>query len=170
MCPWLHITQHRTSLNMATVTQPTGSYYKNASCWMATARIRLSGSWQNKVDWGGSTCVSNVFYSKGRNVIMVICGECGYYPTCIFVGISLSFLIQSWHTKACSWRIVVHSLWPSDAIWWHRSRSTLVQVITWRLTASSHYLNQCCLIIGKDHRHSSVVNVTRNDSAISHQN
>ena len=34
---------------------------------------------------------------------------------------------------------------PSDAIWWHISRSTLVQVIACCLTAPSHYLNYCGL-------------------------
>ena len=39
------------------------------------------------------------------------------------------------------------SLWPGDAIWWHRTRSTLAQVMARCLTAPSHYLNQCWLII-----------------------
>ena len=34
------------------------------------------------------------------------------------------------------------SLWPRDIIWRHRYGSTLGQVITCRLMASSHYLNQ----------------------------
>ena len=38
-----------------------------------------------------------------------------------------------------------NSLWPSDAIRRHRSRSTLVQVMAWCRQAPSHYLNQCCL-------------------------
>ena len=40
----------------------------------------------------------------------------------------------------------VNSLWPGDAIWWHRSGSTLAQVMACCLTAPSHYLNQCGLI------------------------
>ena len=40
-------------------------------------------------------------------------------------------------------------LWPSDAIWWHRSWSTLSQVMACCLTAPSHYLNQCWLIISE---------------------
>ena len=40
-----------------------------------------------------------------------------------------------------------NTLWPSDAIWWKRSGSTLVQVMAWCLTAPSHYLNQCWLTI-----------------------
>ena len=39
------------------------------------------------------------------------------------------------------------SLWPSDAIWRQRSGSTLAQVIGCRLTAPSHYLHQCWLIV-----------------------
>ena len=41
----------------------------------------------------------------------------------------------------------VNSLWPCDTIWWHRSGSTLAQVMTCYLMALSHYLNQCWLII-----------------------
>ena len=44
---------------------------------------------------------------------------------------------------------LVNSLRPSDAIWRHRSGSTLAQVMAWCLTAPSHYLNQCWLIISK---------------------
>ena len=37
-----------------------------------------------------------------------------------------------------------NSLWPSDTIiWWHRSGSTLAQVMSSCLAAPSHYLNQC---------------------------
>ena len=43
----------------------------------------------------------------------------------------------------------VNSLWPSDAIWRQGSRSTLVQVLVCCLTASSHYMNQCWLVITK---------------------
>ena len=42
-----------------------------------------------------------------------------------------------------------NSLWPSDAIWRQGSWSTLVQVMACCLTAPSHYLNQCWLIITK---------------------
>ena len=36
---------------------------------------------------------------------------------------------------------------PSDAIWCHKTWSTLVQVMAWWLMAPSHYLNQFCVII-----------------------
>ena len=39
-------------------------------------------------------------------------------------------------------------LWLTDAIsWWHRSGSTLVQVMPWCLATPSHYLNQYWLLI-----------------------
>ena len=36
----------------------------------------------------------------------------------------------------------VSSLWPSDAIWWHRSGWVFIQVMTCCLTAPSHYFSQ----------------------------
>ena len=39
-----------------------------------------------------------------------------------------------------------NSLWPGDAIWWHKSSSTTDQRMACCLTASSHYQNQCWLI------------------------
>ena len=63
----------------------------------------------------------------------------------------------------------LNSLWPSDAIWRHRSGSTLAQVTGCCLTAPSHYLNQCWLI-SKVQWHTSECNFTRDTSAISHWN
>ena len=40
-------------------------------------------------------------------------------------------------------------LWPNDAIWRHRSVSTLAQVMACCLMAPSHYLNPCWLSIGE---------------------
>ena len=64
----------------------------------------------------------------------------------------------------------INSLRPSDAIWRQRSRSTLAQVMACCLTAPSHYLNQCWLIISNVQWHSSEGNFTRNNSAIDHWN
>ena len=47
------------------------------------------------------------------------------------------------------------TLRPSDTIWRHRSGSILAQVMACCLTAPSHYLNQCWLIISKVLWHSS---------------
>ena len=41
----------------------------------------------------------------------------------------------------------VLNLWPSDVIRWHRSGSTLAQVMACCLMAPSHYLDQCWLVI-----------------------
>ena len=43
---------------------------------------------------------------------------------------------------------IVNLLWPCDTIWRHRSGSTLAQVMACRLTAPSHYLTQCWLMVG----------------------
>ena len=48
----------------------------------------------------------------------------------------------------------VNSLRPSDAMWRHTSESTLAQVMACYLTAPSHYLNQCGLIINDVQCHS----------------
>ena len=42
---------------------------------------------------------------------------------------------------------VANPLWPSHALWADRSGSTLAQIMAWCLTAPSHYLNQCWLLI-----------------------
>ena len=65
---------------------------------------------------------------------------------------------------------IINSLWPSDAIWWQRSGSTLAQVMACCLTAPSHNLNQCWLIISKLQWHSSECNFTRDAPVISHWN
>ena len=61
-------------------------------------------------------------------------------------------------------------LWPSDAIWRQISGSTLAQGMTCCLTAQSHHLNRCWLIISKVEWHSSKGNSTRDTSAINHWN
>ena len=62
----------------------------------------------------------------------------------------------------------VNSLRPSDAIWPHRSGSTLAQVMAFCPTTPSHYLNQCWLIISKVLWHSSEGNFIRDTSATIH--
>ena len=53
------------------------------------------------------------------------------------------------HKMNIEFRMTFNSLRPYDAIWPHGTRSTLVQVMACCLTAPSHYLNQCWLIIGE---------------------
>ena len=66
----------------------------------------------------------------------------------------------------------INSLWPSDAIWQHRSWSTLAQVMACCVTAPSHYLNQCWLIISTDQWRLPKGNFTRlrDTPAINHEN
>ena len=45
--------------------------------------------------------------------------------------------------------LCVNSLWPSDAIWWCRTGSPLAHVMACCLTAPSHYMSQCWLIISE---------------------
>ena len=55
--------------------------------------------------------------------------------------------LRDWNTESCTY--LFNSVWPSDVIWWQGSRSTLAQVMACCLTAPSHYLNQCWLIISE---------------------
>ena len=74
-------------------------------------------------------------------------------------------LISQPHFPSGQW---VNSLGPSDAIWQHRSRSTLVQVMACCLMAPTHYLNQCWLIFSKVQWHSVEGNLTRDSSPFNH--
>ena len=57
----------------------------------------------------------------------------------------ITILLTCWISY--TWLVdILNTLCPSDAIWWHRYRSTLVQVVARCLTAPTHYLNQCLLI------------------------
>ena len=64
----------------------------------------------------------------------------------------------------------VNSLWPSEVIWQKRSWSILAQVMACCLTAPSHCLNQCWLIISKVERHSSKASSQEITSTINHWN
>ena len=59
------------------------------------------------------------------------------------------YLSQCWPRSMLPYGITspqwLNSLWRSDAIWWHRSVSTLAQVMACCLTAPSHNQNQCSL-------------------------
>ena len=80
----------------------------------------------------------------------------------------MCFLSGNEETLIC-YLLVINSLGPSDAIWWQGSGSTLTQVMACCLTAPSHYLNQCWLLISKVEWHSSKGKFTRDTSAINHE-
>ena len=65
-----------------------------------------------------------------------------FHPWC--PGVKTHCLWEMWLVEC-----VLNSLWPSDVIWRQGSRSTLAQVLACCLTAPSHYLNQCWLMINE---------------------
>ena len=65
--------------------------------------------------------------------------------------------------------LVVNSLWPSDAIQWHRLWSTLAKVKAWCPMRQSHYLNQCWLTLKGVLWHSSESNFTRSAHELNQQ-
>ena len=85
-------------------------------------------------------------------------------PYCVIVWLfklnieetSIVFTLQKvWWSGCPAWPPPqLNSLWPNDAIWRQRSGSTLAQVMACCLTAPSHYLNQCWLIISEVQWHS----------------
>ena len=80
-------------------------------------------------------------------------------------------IFRLWGSKPCLlMRWLNNSLGPSDAIWQQKTGSTLAQVMACCLTAPSHYLNQCWLIISKVWWHSFEGNFTAGISAINHCN
>ena len=85
-----------------------------------------------------------------------------------------NFFTLNWCRKLESLFIscMVNSLWPtgSDAIWHHRPGSTSAQVMACCLTAPSHHLSQCWLIISKVQWDSPEGNFRRDTSAINQWN
>ena len=72
--------------------------------------------------------------------------------------------------RVCWIFLEIISLWPSDAIWWHRPWSTMAQVMAWCLMPPSHYLNQCLFIINDILWHSPKTNFTESTQDINQQN
>ena len=69
------------------------------------------------------------------------------------VSLKVAPLVRNRPSFSTSWvftlvsAVVLNSLWSSDGIWWHKSGSTLAQLMACCLMGSSHYLNQCSFII-----------------------
>ena len=84
----------------------------------------------------------------------------------------ISIWYEHTNNSRCIMRDILpsNSLGPSDVIWRQRSGSTLGQVMAYCLTAPSHYLNQCWLIISKVGWLSFEGKFTRAASAINHWN
>ena len=87
-------------------------------------------------------------------VMIVVCGCVLHIIINIFFHSSYNNLLLMYYDSVfhCrSFTTVVNSLWPGDAMWWHKSGSTLAQVRACCLTAPSHYQNQCWLIVNGFH-------------------
>ena len=72
---------------------------------------------------------------------------------------------MSWKVCCCKPQSTcenLNSLTPSDTKGWNRTWSTLVEVMACCLTAPSHYLNQCWLIISEVLLHSQESNFPGN--------
>ena len=82
----------------------------------------------------------------------ITCIYCQCLLLCLSVlllKIRISDMLFNEH-KQFIWCIhLINSLLPSDSIWRQRSGSTLAQVMACCLSAPSHYLNQCWLIISE---------------------
>ena len=74
----------------------------------------------------------------------------------------MRYLIPNWELRSSRYHstLEVDSLWPSKAIWQHRSGSTLDLVMACCLTTPSHYLHQCSLFIGEVLWHSPESDLT----------
>ena len=99
-----------------------------------------------------------------KAILVQIMAWCHQLTTC--------YLCQYWPRSISPYVISrvhwVNPLRPSDAIWRQRTGSTLAQVMAWCLTAPSHYLNQCWLIISEVQWNSYKGNFTRDSSIINH--
>ena len=71
---------------------------------------------------------------------------------------------MEWITLSCSNDGLVNSLWLNDVQWREKTGSTLAQLMACCLTAPSHYLTQCWLIISNVQWHSPEANFTRDTS------
>ena len=67
---------------------------------------------------------------------------------------------QPWKCMCTTW-LMFKLWWPSSTIWWHKSGSTLAQVMPFCLMAPNYWLNQCWLIISKVQWYSFDSNFTR---------
>ena len=99
--------------------------------WALFCEMALRWMLQNTLDDKSILVQVVVWYCLATSHYLSQCGFRSMLP----YGITMSQLVKS--------------LQPSDAVWRQRSWSTLAQVMACCLTAPSHYLNQCWLIISE---------------------
>ena len=104
--------------------------------------------------------------AKLLSALMLIIVDWNLIQTFSLMKIHLPILSAKWW-PFCSGLNVFNSLCPNNAIWWHRSSSTVAQVMACCLMPPSHYLNPCWLIIIRQVLwHSSKSNFTSAQTAI----
>ena len=127
--------------------------------------IAHSGDIQHKITYPSITCFSSWFKPQSK-IMYYIWEYSAGNNLCMKISFGNYLLIAFWWCKHWAlhfpYIIYINSSWPSDAIWRYRSGSTLAQVMACCLTAPSHYLNQCWLIIREVFWHSTEGNFTGN--------
>ena len=120
------------------------------ACCLTAPSHYMVAWWYQAITWTIVDLLSVMFYRR------TISPERNFTMSAQATGAILYKWVRNFKITSTSLRGQwVNSLWPIDAIWRQGSRSTLVQVMAWCLTAPSHYLNQSWLIISKVPWHSS---------------
>ena len=154
------------------------SHYPEIPCWAIIVKMRCSSCQQQlSTDFRNVCCMafrngddilvmfswswrSNKFYfvkrqSRALTTTIKTWKEFNKFDiVCILTVIKTDLVSYSYVLRPC------------DVIWRHGSRSTLAQVMACCLTALSHYLNQCWLMISEVLWHSPDSNFTENTSDI----
>ena len=89
--------------------------------------------------------------SPGKQVFYPVPGVC-YLSAIVSCVVSHWLLSPCWEELLSAWvgpDIYINSLWPSDAIWQHRTGSTFSQVMVCCLTTTNHCLKYCWLNISE---------------------
>ena len=161
-----------------TVTEVAGpdQNFEKSIHWFVKKCVKSCLSWPKVAGPG--------FYTKGCPLVKsnLICpsDKLSWQPGCPVLYISLQGNFRLSHRNASSNNLLkncrpllvsdqktsFNSLWPSDGIWRHRTRLTIVQVMACCLTTPSHYLNQCWLISSQVQWASSGGDSTRDTTSI----
>ena len=148
-------------LRLANIIGEATSHYLNQCCSIVNWTLN------NKLHFNRN---SNIFLQENvfENVVCEMSAILSR-PQCVNVLVlCISSHPHLWYCTSLSRPQCVNSLRPSDAIWRHRSGSTLAQAMACCLTAPSHCLNQCWLIISNVLWHASEGNFIRDTWATIH--
>ena len=107
-------------------------------------------------NWSPKISFLNTIHFQSTNASLASCSSMVWLKLGQHAYIIISMVHVKHKTSSMFWfRWQFNLLGPSDTIWCWKSWSTLVQVMACCLTAPSHYLNSCWLIISKVLWHSS---------------